>query len=84
MGALGSLLGGLGGPREPWPGSLPEHVGRSYPPPSEIARVWDPPLREEGKREKGPIQLEKEDRTTGKREKCKMGTKDHNREERRV
>ena len=61
MGALGSLLGGLGGPREPWPESLATTVGRSYPPPGEIADL-DP-------HHHAHFQLEKGDGTTGKREK---------------
>ena len=62
MGALGSLLGGLGGPREPWPGSLADH-GREvlYPPPGETL-FWTP-------HPYAHFQLEKGDGTTGKREK---------------
>ena len=61
MGALGSLLGGLGGPREPWPESLADHGREVLPPAGEITTLDPHPLAH--------FQLEKEDGTIGKREK---------------
>ena len=46
MGALGSLLGGLGGPREPWPESLADHGRELLPPPVGNVDLGPPPSRQ--------------------------------------
>ena len=63
MGALGSLLAGLGGSKEPWPGSMADHGRELLPPPGEIPDLDPQPshvystFRGQRNEEKGTLEL---------------------------
>ena len=88
LGALGSLLGDLGGPREPWPESVAGHGREVLTPPGRNTHFGTPPpralpTRKRGRdhREEGKVPQEELRTTIGKREESTRRTKDHNREE---
>ena len=83
MGALGSLLGGLGGPKEPWPGRLVDPGANGLNPPRGKVN-FDPaplcalPIRKRGRdhREEGKVPQGELRTTIGKREECRMEERD--------